>query len=147
MMDVNQILLDMIKKCGSIETSSVNEIEELIDTGLEKNEENIQKAAMEYLEEKGYAFREDNLMRAKKHIEESSQYSDTVMVRKKHAMEEDLLSDVEDADVEKLTQACILDNLIKLNDKLDKMVNPHYQYAVEVLDDVLTDKDKPMANL
>ena len=100
MMDVNQILLEMIKKCGSIETSSVNEIEELIDTGLEKNEENIQKAAMEYLEEKGYAFREDNLMRAKKHIEESSQYSDTVMVRKKHAMEEDLLSDVEDADVE-----------------------------------------------
>jgi len=147
MMDVNQILLDMIKKCGSIETSSVNEIEELIDTGLEKNEENIQKAAMEYLEEKGYAFREDNLVRAKKHIEESSQYSDTVMVRKKHAMEEDLLSDVEDADVEKLTQACILDNLIKLNDKLDKMVNPHYQYAVEVLDDVLTDKDKPMASL
>lgn len=147
MMDINQILLDMIKKCGSIETSSVNEIEELIDTGLEKTDENIQKAAMEYLEEKGYAFREDNLVRAKKHIEESSQYSDTVMVRKKHSMEEDLLADVEDADVAKLTEACILDNLVKLNAKLDKLTNPHYQYAVEVLDDVLTDKDKPQASL
>ena len=42
-MDVNQLLLDTIKKCGSIKTNSINEIEELVDTGLEKNEDNIYK--------------------------------------------------------------------------------------------------------
>ena len=147
MMDVNQILLDMIKNSNSIETNSVNEIEELVDTGLEKNEENIQKAAMEYLEEKGYAFREDNLVRAKRHIEESSQFSDTVKIRKKHSMEEDLLSDIEEEDITALKDACILDSLTKLNEKIDKLINPHYQYAVEIVDDVLQDKDKPQASL
>ncbi len=147
MMDVNQLLLDMVKKCDCIETSSVNEIEELIDTGLEKTEENIQKAAMEYLEEKGYALREDNLIMAKRHVEESSQYSETVMIRKKHSMEEDLLSDIEDEDISKLKDVTILDNLMKMNEKLDKLTNPHYQYAVEVVDDVLLDKDKPAASL
>lgn len=147
MMDVNEMLLEMIKKCDSIETSNVNEIEELIDTGLEKTEENIQKAAMEYLEEKGYAFREDNLVMAKKHIEDSSRFSETVMIRKKHSMEEDLLADLADEDVTKLKDVAILDNLTKINEKLDKLTNPHYQYAVEVVDDILLDKDKPTASL
>lgn len=146
-MDVNQMLLDTIKKCGSIETQSVNEIEELIDTGLEKTEENIQKAAMEYLEEKGYAFREDNLVRAKQHILDSSQGSDTVRIRKKHSIEEDLLTDIDEADVSKLRDVTILDKLVSINEKLDRMVNPRYQYAVEVVDDILTERDRPQASL
>ena len=43
MVDVNQIMFDMIRKSGSVATSSVNEIEEIVDTGLEKTEDNIQK--------------------------------------------------------------------------------------------------------
>lgn len=146
-MDVNQLMLDMIKRCGSIETNSVNEIEELIDTGWEKTEENIQKAAMEYLEEKGYAFREDNLVRAKQYIIDSSNGSDTVRIRKKHSIEEDLLADLEDNDITKLQDVCILDKLVSINEKLDRLTNPRYQYAVEVVDDILTEKDRPQASL
>ncbi|MBR3735330.1 MAG: hypothetical protein IKN07_05585, partial [Lachnospiraceae bacterium] len=55
MIDVNQIMFDMIRKSNTVETSNVMEIEEVVDTGLEKNEDNIQKIAIEYLEEKGYS--------------------------------------------------------------------------------------------
>lgn len=147
MLNVDQIMLDMIKKSGSIETSSVNEIEELVDTGLEKSEENIQRIAMEYLEEKGYAFREDNLVRAKQFILDSSMGSETVMVRKKHSMEEDLLAEMTDDDVKKLGDVCILDKLNQVNEKLDRLTHPRYQYAVEVVDDILTEKDRPQASL
>lgn len=146
-MDVNQMLLETIKKCGSIETNSVNEIEELIDTGLEKTEENVQKAAMEYLEEKGYAFREDNLVRAKQYILDSSNGSDTVRIRKKHSIEEDLLADIEENELDKLNSICVLDKLVSINEKLDRLTNPRYQYAVEVVDDILTEKDRPQASL
>lgn len=141
------MLLETIKKCGSIETNSVNEIEELIDTGLEKTEENVQKAAMEYLEEKGYAFREDNLVRAKQYILDSSNGSDTVRIRKKHSIEEDLLADVEENELDKLNSICVLDKLVSINEKLDRLTNPRYQYAVEVVDDILTEKDRPQASL
>lgn len=147
MVDVNQIMYDMIKKCNCIETSSVNEIEEVIDTGLEKNEENIQKVALEYLDEKGYARRVDNLDRAKQHIIESSLFSDTVKVRKKREMVEDLLSESDEADLQKLTNICMLDNLLKMNEKLDKIANPRYEYAVEVVDSIMLDSEKPTGTL
>lgn len=147
MVDINQIMYDMIKKCNCIETSSVNEIEEVIDTGLEKTEENIQKVALEYLDEKGYARRIDNLDRAKQHIIESSLFSDTVKVRKKREMVEDLLSEADEIELQKLTNICMLDNLLKMNEKLDKLANPKFEYAVEVVNDVLTDADKPSGSL
>lgn len=146
-MDVNQLLLDAIKKCGSIKTNSVNEIEELIDTGLEKNEDNIYKAAMEYLEEKGYPARGENLVRAKQYIIDCSEGSDTVRVRKKHSFEEDLLADIEEEDIAKLNDVCVLDKLISINEKVDRLTKPRYQYAVEVVDDILTEKDRPKASL
>lgn len=146
-MDVNQLLLDTIKKCGSIKTNSINEIEELVDTGLEKNEDNIYKAAMEYLEEKGYPARGENLIRAKQYIIDCSEGSDTVRVRKKHSFEEDLLADIEDEEIDKLNDVCVLDKLISINEKLDRLTKPRYQYAVEVVDDILTEKDRPKASL
>lgn len=147
MVDVNQIMYDMIKKCNCIETSSVNEIEEVIDTGLEKTEENIQKVALEYLDEKGYARRIDNLDRAKQHIIESSLFSDTVKVRKKREMVEDLLSESDEADLQKLTNICMLDNLLKMNEKLEQIATPKYEYAVEVVEDIVLDSDRPAGTL
>ena len=143
MVDVNQLMTDMIRKCDCIQTNSVNEIEELIDTGMEKNDENIQKAAMEYLQEKGYMIREENLVRARQHVEESSMYSDTVKVRKRRVMEEDLLSEAEAEDVSTLKDICVLDQLMKMNARLDQIANPRFQYAVEVLNDIVLDSDKP----
>ena len=52
MVDVDQIMYDMIRKSGSVETESVNEIEEIVDTGLDKTDDNVQKMAMDYLTEK-----------------------------------------------------------------------------------------------
>ena len=79
MINTNNILYNIIKKCNSFDTSYVNEIEEVIDYGLEKTEENIQKVALEYLDEKGFARRPDNLNQAKQFVMESSEYSDTVL--------------------------------------------------------------------
>jgi len=142
MVDLNQIMYDMIKKSNCFETSYVNEIEELVDTGLEKTEENIQKVALEYLDEKGYARRIDNLDRAKQHILESSMYSDTVQVRKRREMVEDLLQEADAEELEKLTDVCVLDKLQKIDEKLEKIANPQYEYAVEIVNEVLTDADK-----
>lgn len=142
MANLNGIMYDMIKKSGCITTSNVNEIEEIVDTGLEKTEENIQKVALEYLDEKGYARRIDNLERAKQHIIESSLFSDTVRVRKKREMVEDLFQEADEEDLQKLMQICNLDSLLKVNDKLDKIINRQYEYAVEVVNDILTDADR-----
>ncbi|MCQ2522452.1 MAG: hypothetical protein MJ105_08745 [Lachnospiraceae bacterium] len=143
MVDVNQLLGETIRRCDCVQTKSVNEIEELIDTGLEKNEENIQKVAMEYLQEKGYMLREDNLVRAKQHIEESSLYSDTVKVRKRRVMEEDLLAEAESEDLSTLKDICMIDQMLKLNAKLDVVAAPRFQYAVEVLTDIVLESDRP----
>lgn len=143
MVDVNQILSETIKRCDCIQTNSVNEIEELIDTGLEKNEENIQKIAMEYLQEKGYMLREDNLVRAKQHIEESSLYSDTVKIRKRRVMEEDLLAEAEEGDLQTLKDICMMDQLLKINNKLDAVAAPRFQYAVEVVNDIVLESERP----
>ena len=119
MVDVNQIMYNMIKKSNSIETSSVNEIEEIVDTGLDKTDENVQKMAAEYLDEKGYSRSPQNLDQAKQHILESSAGSETVRVRKRRTMVEDLLEDMEEEDMSKIMQSCLLDNMIRINSKLD----------------------------
>lgn len=147
MANLNAIMYDMIKKSGCITTSNVNEIEEIIDTGLPKTEENIQKIALEYLDEKGYGHSVDNLKFAKQHIIESSLFSETVRVRKKREMVEDLFQESDDEDLGKLMEICSLDSLLKLNEKLDRLVNRQYEYAVEVVNDILTDAEKPVGSL
>lgn len=147
MANLNGIMYDMIKKSGCITTSNVNEIEEIVDTGLEKTEENIQKVALEYLDEKGYGHGVENLKFAKQHVIESSLFSDTVRVRKKREMVEDLFQESDDEDLEKLMEICNLDSLLKLNDKLDRIINKQYEYAVEVVNDILTEAERPAGSL
>ena len=113
-----------------------------MDTGLEKTEDNIQKIAIEYLEEKGYAKSVQNMDMAKKHVNESSAYYDTVHVRRTRRMEQDLLQEAEPEDLDKLRDVCLLDNLIKVNSRLEAMVARRYEYAVEVVDEIQTDNEK-----
>jgi len=141
MINTNHILYNIIKKCNSFDTSYVNEIEEVIDYGLEKTEENIQKVALEYLDEKGFARRPDNLNQAKQYVMESSEYSDTVCVRKRREIVEDLLEDAEEQDLDRLIQASMLDKLLSIDAKLTKLSCPRYEYAVEIVPEVLTDAD------
>lgn len=147
MVDVNQIMYNMIKKSNSIETSSVNEIEEIVDTGLDKTDENVQKMAAEYLDEKGYSRSPQNLDQAKQHILESSAGSETVRVRKRRTMVEDLLEDMEEEDMSKIMQSCLLDNLIRINSKLDVLSGKRYEYAVEIVDEIALDGEKPSGSL
>lgn len=147
MIDVNQIMFEMIRKSNSVATSNVNEIEEIVDTGLEKSEENIQKIAMEYLEDKGYSKSVQNMDEAKKKIIASSMYSDTVRIRKTRRMEDDLLLEAEPDDVEKLMDICLLDNLMKVNERLENFANGRVEYAVEVVDEILLDNEKTGGSL
>ena len=147
MVNTSQIMADMIKKSGSIETNRVEEIEEVVDYGLEKTEENIQKVALEYLEEKGFAKREDNLVRAKQHVTESSMYSDTVCVRKRREISDDLLADADEDDYARIAEAVIVDKLTQIDRKLTMISQPRYEYMVEVVDDILTDADKKQGSL
>ena len=147
MVDTNKILCDVIRKSGSIETNRVEEIEEVVDYGIEKNDENIQKVALEYLEEKGFAMREDNLVRAKQHVTESSMYSDTVCVRKRREISEDLLAEADDDDFARMAQAVLIDKMTAIDKKLTRLAQPRYEYAVEIVDDILTDADKKQGSL
>jgi len=147
MINTNNILYNIIKKCNSFDTSYVNEIEEVVDYGLEKTEENIQKVALEYLDEKGFARRPDNLNQAKQFVMESSEYSNTVCIRKRREIVEDLLEDASDEDLDRLIQASLLDKLQTIDAKLTKMTSPRYEYAVEVLPEVLTEADNMGASL
>jgi len=148
MVDVNQIMYDMIRRSDSIVTNKVEEVEEVVDTGLEKTEENIQQIAFEYLDEKGYA-RNDvrNLAMAKQYVIDSSAGFDTVRIRKVRRLEDDLLSETQPEDLEKLMNICLLDNLMKVNYKMDVMLSRRVEYAVEVVDDITTDREKPIGSL
>ena len=147
MVDVNQIMFDMIRRSDSIVTSKVEQVEEIVDTGLEKTEENITQIALEYLDEKGYARDVRNLEMAKQHVLESSASFDTVRIRKTRRLEDDLLSEAQPEDLDKLMNICLLDNLMKVNYKMDVMLSARYEYAVEVVDEITTDREKPSGSL
>lgn len=144
MVNTNQIMYDVIKRSESFETTEVNEIEEVVDYGIEKNEDNIQKVALEYLDEKGFARRVDNLEKAKQIVLDSSMYSDTVCIRKRREIREDMLLEAEDDELAKLMDACVVDKLTKIDEKLAQLTEPRYEYMVEVVDDVLTEEDRPI---
>ena len=54
MADLKKLMLDEIRKNTHIQSSYIDETEELIDTGLDKNEDNLNAVALAYLDEKGY---------------------------------------------------------------------------------------------
>ncbi len=147
MIDVNQIMYDLIKRSGTVETTSVEEIEEIVDTGLEINDDNVQKAATDYLTEKGYARTPQNMDMAKRTVMESSEGSDTVRVRRVRTIVENLLSDMDEKDAANMMNVCLLDQLMKVSEKMDTLTNQRYEYAVEIVDEVLLDSEKPQGSL
>ena len=147
MIDVNQIMFDLIRRSGTVETTSVEEIEEIVDTGLEINDDNVQKAATDYLTEKGYARTPQNMDMAKRNVMESSEGSDTVRVRRVRTIVENLLSDIDEKEASDMMNVCLLDQLMKVSEKMDSLTNKRYEYAVEIVDEVLLDSEKPQGSL
>ena len=87
MADLKKLMLDEIRKNTRIQSSYIDETEELIDTGLEKTDDNLTAVACAYLDEKGYRRRVDNLEIAKSKILETSEGYDTIIVKKNRIVE------------------------------------------------------------
>jgi len=147
MADLKKVMLDEIRKSSYIQTSSISETEEYIDTGLPKTEENIQAAALNYLDEKGYRRRVDNMEYAKRMILECSEGYDTVIIKRKSVVEQDLF---EKAGVNELRDAlnvCMLNTMSAMNNKLERMANMSYEYKVVEVDSFYTEADRPKGHL
>lgn len=147
MADLKKIILEEIRKSAFIQTSSVSETEEYIDTGLEKTDENIQTAALNYLDEKGYRRRIDNLEYAKKMILECSEGYDTVIIKRKSIVEQDLFEKAGINELRDALNVCMMNTVSAINTKLDRMANISYEYKVEVLERLYTEAERPKGHL
>lgn len=143
MANLKQMMLEEVKKNTLVQTSFVNVTEELIDTGLEKNEENLKAAALNYLEEKGYRKRADNVEMAKQMIMESSEGYDTIIVKQKRVTETDLFENAKASELRDALDICTLETLSVIDSKLERLADKHYEYKVHALDAVRDESERP----
>lgn len=130
MANLKQMMLDVIKKNTSFQTSSFDETEELIDTGLPKTEDNLQAAAIAYLDERGYRRRFDNVEYAKQMILDCSEGYDTIIVKQKRVVETNVFDKSGVAELRDAIEVCNADTLSQINEKLDRLVNRRFEYKV-----------------
>ncbi len=147
MADLKDLMREELRKSSLIQTSSIDETEELLDTGLEKNEDNILAAALAYLDNKGYRRRADNIDFAKNMIMESSEGFDTVIVKQKRVVETDLFEDASREELQDAMNVVKLETLTAIHTKLERMANRQYEYAVEFVDEIQLEKDRPKGKL
>lgn len=147
MADLKNLMLEELRKSSLIQTSSIDETEELLDTGLEKNEDNILAAALAYLDNKGYRRRSDNIDFAKNMIMESSEGYDTVIVKQKRVVETDLFEGASREELQDAMDVCKLETLSAIHTKLERMANRRYEYAVEYIDEIQVEKHRPKGKL
>ena len=147
MADLKDLMREELRKSSLIQTSSIDETEELLDTGLEKNEDNILAAALAYLDNKGYRRRADNIDFAKNMIMESSEGFDTVIVKQKRVVETDLFEDASREELQDAMNVVELETLTAIHTKLERMANRQYEYAVEFVDEIQLEKDRPKGKL
>ena len=102
MADLRKLMLDEIRKNPHIQSTYIDETEELIDTGLEKTEDNLNAVALAYLDEKGYRRISENVDITKKKILELSEEYDTLIVKKNKVVEMEIF---EKASIEELKDA------------------------------------------
>ena len=68
-------------------------------------------------------------------------------MRKRREINDDLLADADEDDYARIAEAVIVDKLTQIDRKLTMISQPRYEYAVEVVDDILTDADKKQGSL
>ncbi len=147
MADLKNLMLEELRKSTLIQTSSIDETEEFLDTGLEKNEDNILAAALAYLDNKGYRRRADNIDFAKNMIMESSEGYDTVIIKQKRVVETDLFEGAGREELQDAMDVCKLETLTAIHTKLERMANRQYEYAVEFVEEIQLEKDRPKGKL
>ncbi|MBR4965699.1 MAG: hypothetical protein IKY53_04315, partial [Lachnospiraceae bacterium] len=147
MADLKKMILEELRKSPNLQTETINEMEEYIDTGLEKTEENIIEVALNYLDEKGYRRRADNLEYAKQMILSCSEDYDTIIVKRKQVVEEDLFENASMNELRDALNLCILNNLNSIQDMVEYLIDVKYEYKVETLLRLYTEDDRPRGHL
>lgn len=147
MADLKKMILEELRKSPNLQTETINEMEEYIDTGLEKTEENIIEVALNYLDEKGYRRRADNLEYAKQMILSCSEDYDTIIVKRKQVIEEDLFENASMNELRDALNLCILNNLNSIQEMVEYLIDVKYEYKVETLLRLYTEDDRPRGHL
>jgi len=142
-LNLRKLMLDEIKKNSHIKSSYINETEELIDTGLEKNDDNLAAAALAYLDEKGYRRRVDNLEIAKHKILELSEGYDTIIIKKNKIEEMCIFDKATVSELRDALEVCLVNSVSSIHTKLDRITNRQYEYKVDYIDNLNTESDRP----
>jgi hypothetical protein len=143
MADVKKRMLDESRKNTRIQSSYIDETEELIDTGLEKNDDNLTAVALAYLDEKGYRRRVDNLEIAKQKILETSEGYDTIIVKKNRIVETNIFEKATVAELRDALDLCLVNTVSSIHTKLDRLTNKQYIYKVDFIDSFKLESDRP----
>ncbi len=143
MADLKKLMLDEIRKNTHIQSSYIDETEELIDTGLEKNEDNLAAVALAYLDEKGYRRRVDNLEIAKQKILETSEGYDTIIVKKNRVVEMNIFDKATVTELRDALDVCLNNTVSSIHTKLDRLTNKQYEYKVDFVDSFKMEYERP----
>ena len=143
MADLKKLMLDEIRKNTRIQSSYIDETEELIDTGLEKNDDNLTAVALAYLDEKGYRRRVDNLEIAKQKILQTSEGYDTIIVKKNRIVETNIFEKATVAELRDALDLCLVNTVSSIHTKLDRLTNKQYVYKVDFINSFNTESERP----
>ena len=143
MADLKKLMLDEIRKNTRIQSSYIDETEELIDTGLEKTDDNLTAVACAYLDEKGYRRRVDNLEIAKSKILETSEGYDTIIVKKNRIVETNIFEKAMVAELRDALEVCLVNIIYSIHTKIDRLTNKQYEYKVEYVDSLKSESERP----
>ncbi|MBO7374294.1 MAG: DUF4177 domain-containing protein [Lachnospiraceae bacterium] len=143
MADLKKLMLDEIRKNTRIQSSYIDETEELIDTGLEKTDDNLTAVACAYLDEKGYRRRVDNLEIAKSKILETSEGYDTIIVKKNRIVETNIFEKATVAELRDALEVCLVNTIYSIHTKIDRLTNKQYEYKVEYVDSLKSESERP----
>ena len=143
MPDLKKLMLDEIRKNTHIQSSYIDETEELIDTGLEKNEDNLNAVALAYLDEKGYRRIAENVDITKKKILELSEGYDTLIVKKNKVVEMDIFEKASVAELRDALEVCLVNTASEIHSNLKRIADNLYDYKVECVDSIKLEKDRP----
>ncbi len=147
MADLRNVMLDEIRKSSLIQTSFVDVTEEMIDTGLEKNDVNIRAVALSYLDERGYRRIADNVEFAKQKILEESADYDTIVIKRRRVEETDLFENSSAEELRDAMSVCMFETVSSMHTKMDRMVNRQYEYKMEVVDCLHAEYERPKGRL
>lgn len=143
MVDVKKLMLDEIQKNSNIQTSSLDETEELIDTGLEKNEDNLTAVAVAYLDDKGYRRSSLNLEFAKQKILEVSKDYDTIIVQQRRVEETDLFEKATTAELRDALDVCLVRTVSEIFKGVSRMSEKHYEYKTDYVNAIYLEDERP----